>query len=520
MSLKILKSLSVVGSMTLVSRISGLVRDVIFANVLGDKAAADVFFVAFRIPNFFRRIFGEGAFAAAFVPVFTEYRENRTEPETRSFLELMAGRFGLVLFCVTVLGVVFSPLLVSLLAAGFSQDPAKYNLAVDATRITFPYIFFISFVAMAGAMLNTCGRFAAPAATPVLLNICLIGAALLLVPRFDESPIALAIGVLVAGGVQFLFQIPFLKKEKLPVRPRVKAKSGDEAGVEGVGKVFRLTLPAIVGVSVAQVNVIVNTVLASFLVTGSISWLYYSDRLMEFPVGVFGIALSTVILPHLSRIHSRDSTQEFSQTLNWACRWVILVCIPCTAGLILLAEPMVTTIYFHGDFTANGVRMTALSLVAFSLGMVAIVMVKVLAPGFYARQNTRTPVRVAMVSMGLNIVFCLILVSPMKHVGLALATSLSSLFNAAMLFVLLRREGVLRIESGWLVFLGRTLVATLLMGVLLWVFRGEGASWLEYSIWERVTRLFLLIGFGGMLYILALLVMGLRPRALFLRRES
>ncbi len=512
--------MSVVGSMTLVSRISGLVRDVIFANVLGDKAVADVFFVAFRIPNFLRRIFGEGAFSAAFVPVFTEYRENRTEPEINSFLELMAGRLGLVLIGVTALGVVFAPALVTLLAAGFSEDPAKFNLAVDATRITFPYIFFISLVAMSGGMLNTCGRFAAPAATPVLLNICLISAALILVPRMDESPIALSIGVLVAGLVQFLFQIPFLKKEKLPIRPRVKAKPGDAAGSEGVSKVFRLTLPAIFGVSVAQVNVIVNTMLASFLVTGSISWLYYSDRLMEFPVGVFGIALSTVILPHLSRVYSQDPSEVFSSTLDWACRWVFVVCLPCTAGLVMLAEPMVATIFYHGDFTENGVRMTALSLVAYSIGMIAIVMVKVLAPGFYARQNTRTPVRIAMISMALNIVFCLILVSPMKHVGLALATSLSSIFNAVMLYVLLRRDNVFRLESGWLVFLGRAVVATLLMVALLWMFRGDSASWLQASVWQRVIRLSVLIGSGGILYIAALGLMGLRPGTLLMRRDD
>ena len=520
MSLKVLKSVSIVGSMTLLSRISGLIRDVIFANILGDKAVADVFFVAFRIPNFFRRIFGEGAFSAAFVPVFTEYRVNQSESETESFLQLIIGRLGLMLIITSVLGVLMAPYLVSLLAAGFADDPEKFKLTVDATRITFPYIFFISFVAMSAGMLNSCGRFAAPAATSILLNICLIGAALILVPRMSSSPIALSIGVLVAGVVQLLFQIPFLKKEKLTIRPRIRVRKDDEVGKQGVNQVFRLVLPAIFGVSVAQINVVVNTILASFLVTGSISWLYYSDRLMEFPVGVFGIALSTAILPHLSRIHSGKSGESFAHTLDWAARWVFLVTLPCTVGLILLAEPIVSAIYFHGDFTENGVRMTAMSLIAYSLGMTAIVMVKILAPGFYARQNTKTPVRIAMMAMGLNIVFCLILVSPMKHVGLALSTTLSALFNAFMLFLLLKREQVFVIQPGWTVFLGRTVMASIVMGSFLWLFRGQGDIWLTMSVWQRVLKLMVLIGCSGALYLITLWVMGLRPRMLILEKNN
>ena len=275
-------------------------------------------------------------------------------------------------------------------------------------------------------------------------------------------------------------------------------------------------LPAILGVSVAQINVIVNTVLATFLATGSVSWLYYSDRLMEFPIGVFGIALGTAILPHLSRKHAEGSSAEFSVTLDWAMRWVVLVCVPCTAGLIILAQPMVASIFYHGDFTTLGVDMTARSLVAYSVGMTAIVMVKILAPGFYARQNTRTPVRVAMASMALNIVFCALLFFPMKHVGLALATSLSSIFNAAMLFFLLRREQVLIIQPGWLKFSAQALLATIAMvAVLLWL-KDAPAYWLEVSIWERALKLAALIFGGGITYLVALLVVGIRPAMLWL----
>ena len=520
MSSKLIKSVSVVGSMTLVSRITGLIRDVIFANILGDKAAADIFFVALRIPNFFRRIFGEGAFSAAFVPVFTDYRLNNTESDTNRFLQILIGRFGLILLVVSVLGVVFAQGLVSVLAAGFANQPEKFDLAVQATRITFPYVFFISFVAMAGGMLNTCGRFAVPAATPVLLNICLIFAALILVPMVSDAPIALSFGVLVAGLIQLLFQLPFLKKEKLTIKPRIIERAGDEVGVAGAKRVFRLTVPAIFGVSVAQLNMIVNMVLASYLVTGSISWLYYSDRLMEFPVGVFGIALSTVLLPDLARKYARRATIDFSKTLDWGLRWICLVCVPATVGLIVLAKPMVSTIYYHGDFTANGVNMTAASLIAYAIGLTAIVMVKALAPGFYARENTKTPVRIAMIAMAINIVFCLLLITSLKHVGLALATTISAVCNAVMLYVLLRREKVLMAEPGWPVFLLKVLLGSSFMGAALWWFMGDGSAWLEISIWSRALKLSMLLLLGGAVYFGSLFLMGIKPRNLWLAKDT
>jgi len=520
MSSKIIKSVSAVGSMTLLSRITGLIRDIIFANILGDKAAADVFFVAFRIPNFFRRIFGEGAFSAALVPVFTDYRMHRSPEEVSSFLQLMLGRFGLLLLVISVIGVIGAPLLVSIMATGFLNDPLKFESAVSATRITFPYLFFISLVALAAGMLNTCGRFAAPAATPIFLNLCLIGAAIVLIPSVSSSPNALAIGVVIAGLIQLIFQIPFLRRERLSIRPRIVAKPEDKVGLDGVKKVSKLIIPAIYGVSVAQISVFINTILASFLITGSISWLYYADRLMEFPVGVFGIALSTVILPHLSKIRHEKTGNAFSSSLDWASRWVVLICIPAMIGLILLAEALVTTIFYHGGFTTQGVRMTALSLIAFSVGMPAIVMVKIHATGFFAHQDTRTPVKVAMYAMALNIVFCLILVMPLKHVGLALATSLSMFINAIWLFLLLWRKNLYRPEPGWFLFLCRCTLACLLMAVFLWQFRGDASLWLELSIPDRSIRLLVLITVGGLVYILALFLSGMRPRQLVMPNNN
>ena len=519
MSSILLKSMSVVGSMTLLSRISGLIRDILFASVLGDKAAADIFIVAFRIPNFFRRLFGEGAFSAAFVPVFTEYRLNKTRSENEQFLQLMIGRFGLILILVSLAGVVFAPALVAILATGFTQQPEKFALAVQACRITFPYIFFISFVAMSAGMLNSCNRFAAPAATPILLNICLILATLYLVPLVDHSPIALSIGVLVAGVVQLVFQIPFLRKEKLTIRPRVIKRQGDEAGIEGARRVLALTVPALLGVSVAQINTLINTVLASFLVTGSVSWLYYSDRLMEFPLGVFGLALSTAILPHLSRKYTENSLGDFSRTLEWGTRWALLVSIPSTVGLIILAQPMVSTIFYHGSFTENGVNMTVLSLIAFSLGLTPIVMVKVLSAGFFARQNTRTPVRIAMIAVAINIVFSLILVLPYKHVGLALATSISAFSNVLMLLVVLLRQGIFIVERGWIGFVVRIIIAATAMGLSIWWLIGAQSWWLEVSVWEKTLRLGFLTGLGGITYIAALLLLGINPGLLWKIKE-
>ena len=520
MAAKLIRSASVIGSMTVLSRLSGLLRDVVFAHLLGDRAAADVFFVAFRIPNFFRRISAEGAFAAAFVPVFTDYRMRQSAPDNERFLQLLLGRFGLILLLASVVGVLAAPALVAVIAPGFLQHPEQYQLAVSATRITFPYLFFISLVAMAAGMLNTCGRFAAPAATPVLLNICLIAAALLLAPRFTHAPIALAVGVALAGLLQLLFQIPFLRREKLTIRPRIVSTPQDAVAKDGVGRVFRLTLPAILGVSVAQINVLINTLLASFLATGSIAWLYYSDRLMEFPVGVFGIALSTAILPNLSRKRAASSRRAFSQTLDWAARWVCLICIPASVGLIVLAGPMIAAIYYHGGFSANGVAMAAASLVAYAVGLTAIVLVKILAPGFYAHQNTKTPVRIAMVAVGCNIVLSLLLVYPLKHVGLALATSLAAYVNAGLLYVALRKERLYRPEPGWGGFLLKVCAAAAGMGLLIGWGGGDTAEWLSMPAWRRALRLIFWVALGFVAYFAALRVMGVRVREMWRAREG
>ena len=490
--------------MTLLSRISGLVRDVVFAGLIGAGGgiAADAFYVAFRIPNFLRRIFGEGAFSTAFVPVFTEHKVRDSHAALRGFVDRMTGAFGLILLAATAIGVASAPVLVSIMAPGF--DAAKSALTTDMLRLTFPYLFFISLVAMSGGILNSYERFGVAAFTPVLLNLSLIGAALWLAPRLAEPAMALAWGVLIAGAVQLVFQVPFLARLDMLPRPKLRRDH------DGVAKVFRLMLPAIFGVSVAQINTLINTIIASFLVTGSVSWLYYSDRLMEFPLGVFGIALATVILPSLSKSHAARSHDEFERLLDWGLRVTLLICIPATAGLIVLASPLVTTIYFRGVFTANDVAMTTGALIAFASGLPAFALVKVLAPGFYARQDTKTPVRIGMISMAANIVLSIVLAWPLRHVGLAMAITLAACLNAAQLFLRLRRDGVYAPLPGWRTFLTRIFVATAIMTGLLALFSGHPDLWLHLPGWERVLRLGFWVMIGVVVYVATLFLLGVR----------
>jgi putative peptidoglycan lipid II flippase len=500
--------------MTLLSRIAGLIRDIVFAGLLGASIgiAADAFYVAFRIPNFLRRIFGEGAFSQAFVPVFTEYKTRNTQEEVREFLDRMAGIFGLVLFVVTLAGVLAAPIIVYALAPGFAGE--KYDLTVAMLRITFPYILFISLVGMAAGILNTYGRFAAAAFTPVLLNLSLIGAALWLAPRMQNPVMALAWGVFIAGVAQLLFQLPFLARLGLLPRPRLKR------GHDGVARVFKLMLPAIFGVSVAQINTLINTILASFLVTGSVSWLYFSDRLMEFPLAVFGIALATVILPSLSHQHTTGDKHEFSRLLDWALRWVFLIGVPATVALMLLAGPLLVTFFHYGAFNEQDVRMSAQALIAFAAGLLGFILVKVLAPGFYARQDTKTPVRVGMIAMGVNIVLSVSLVFTLKHVGLALAISVAALVNAALLYRLLRQHGVYLPEPGWPRYFLRIALASMLMGMLLAWGVGDLGAWLKAGVAARTLRLTALVVGGALVYAASLLLLGARPRELLIRRPG
>jgi putative peptidoglycan lipid II flippase len=508
MSRKLLKSTGVVSAMTLLSRILGFLRDVVLAQVFGAGAAADAFFVAFKIPNFMRRLFAEGAFSLAFVPVFSEYRAAEDRAALRDFAARIAGTLGGVLLAVTIIGQLASPLLVALFAPGFLDEPIRYGLARDMLRLTFPYLFFISLTALCGGMLNTFGRFAVPAFTPVLLNITLITAALAVAPRFQQPIMALAWGVFIAGLVQLLFQLPSLYRLGLLVWPRWGWASA------GVQRVLKLMVPALFGSSVAQLNLLFDTLLASFLVTGSVSWLYYSDRLMEFPLGLFGVALGTVILPSLSRHHARQDAHTFTHTLDWALRWATLIAIPAALGLALLAGPLLTTLFQYGEFGGDDVRMAARSLMAYALGLTAFVLIKVLAPGFYSRQDIRTPVRIGIIAMAVNMGLNLALIFPLAHAGLALATSLSAFLNAGLLLRRLRRDRIYRAAAGWRGFGARIVVASAAMTALLAWGVPELDRWLAWSAGERVLSLAGWILAAGALYFAVLVATGLRGRHL------
>ncbi|MDX1433221.1 MAG: murein biosynthesis integral membrane protein MurJ [Gammaproteobacteria bacterium] len=508
MTSRLLRSTATVGVNTVISRILGFVRDMVIARVFGASLNTDAFFVAFRLPNFLRRLFAEGAFSQAFVPVLSEYRSQQGEAAVRSLAAHVSGALGAALLLVTAAGVLAAPVLVAIFAPGFLADESKYSLTVQMVRITFPYLLFISLTAFAAGILNTYGRFGVPAFTPVMLNLALIGAALWLAPRMAEPVTALAWGVLVAGIAQLAFQLPFLKRLGLLVWPRLAR------GHEGVTRIARLMLPAAFGASVAQVNLLVDTLIASFLITGSVSWLYYSDRMVEFPLGVFAIALATVILPNLSRYHADGAREVFSATLDWALRWALLVATPSAVGLVVLAAPILTTLFQYGEFSARDVALSSLSLMAYGSGLIGFVVIKVLAPGYFARQDTRTPVRVGIIAMVVNVFLNLALVVPLKHVGLALATSLAAYVNAGLLLRGLRREGVLQGHRGWPALLVKVTVANVVMAAALVLARGAPEIWLTADALARALRLAALVAGGGVVYLLCLLAMGIRPRQL------
>jgi putative peptidoglycan lipid II flippase len=514
MSRKLIKSTLTTGGMTLVSRISGFVRDAVLARFIGTSLVADAFFVAFRIPNFLRRIFGEGAFSQAFVPVFSEYKTRGDQEATQGFIDHVAGILAAVLFIITLIGVIVAPLLVMVLAPGFVPSADKYAMTVAMLRITFPYLLFISLVAMAAGILNTHGRFSVPAFTPVLLNLSLIAAALWLAPHMDQPVMALAWGVFIAGVAQLLFQLPFLSRLRLLPRPRIALHD------EGVRRVFRLMIPAIFGVSVAQINLLVDTLLASFLITGSVSWLYYSDRLLEFPMGVFAVALGTVILPSLSQKHARASMEEFSHTLDWALRWGVLVGVPATIGLIVMSGPLLVTLFQYGKFTPHDVEMAQRSLIAFSFGLPAFILIKILAPGYYARQDMKAPVRIGVIALLSNVVLNLLFVGPLAHAGLALATSCAGAINASLLFRGLRGKGVYQPLPGWGRFFLRIGIASAAMAVVLYLGAGAIESWLDARALSRVGRLAVWITAGIVVYSSVVYAAGVRPAELLLKQRQ
>ncbi|MGB3394491.1 MAG: murein biosynthesis integral membrane protein MurJ [Stenotrophomonas sp.] len=539
MSGRLLKSTVVFSSMTFLSRISGLVRDLVYAQAFGASTAMDAFVVAFRIPNFMRRLSAEGSFSMAFVPVLAEYKARGDHAAVKALVDRVAGVLAAVLLLVTGLAILLAPGVMRVFAPGFDPDGEQARLATLMLQITFPYALFISLASLVGGVLNSYQRFAIPALSPILLNLSMIAAALCLAPQLKawgyEPVLALAWGVFAAGILQLVFQLPSLARLGLLPRPRL------DFAHAGVRKTMRLMVPTLFGSSVAQVNLLFNTLMASMLVGGSVTWLYYSDRLLEFPLGMFGVAIGTVILPHLSSRHAEADPAGYSKGLDWGFRLCLLIGIPACLGLVLCAQPLLATLFQHGRFTEQDVRMSSLSLMAQSLAVPAFLLVKVLAPAFYSRQDTRTPVKAALASITVNIVCTVALFvgllwfSPMgqaalaeaqgdwrgalkqiegAHALLALAIAVAGWANALQLAWYLRRAGVYRRQPGWGRFLRQVAVASVLMAGVVLALRLHWADWTPWNWWERAWRLALLVGGGGLAYAVGLLLCGYRPREL------
>lgn len=513
---RLLRSSAVVSVMTMISRVLGLVRDVVFAIFIGAAGGADAFFVAFKIPNFLRRLFAEGAFAQAFVPVLSELRSKGDARVVRHFIDRIAGCLGVAVIGVSILAVIAAPYITMVFAPGFYlQDADKYALTVDLIRITFPYLAFISLAGFAGSILNSYDRFAIPALTPVLLNLVLIAAAIGFSSQTETPSMALAWGVLVAGALQLGFQLPFLARINLLPVPRPIWKD------PLVKKVLKLMAPAIFGVSVSQINLMLDTVLASLISDGSVSWLYYSDRLIELPLGVFGVAIATVILPTLSRQHTQGSGDDYSHTLDWALRNVLLIAVPATAALVVLSEPLIVTLFQHGTrFTALDAQMAGYSLIAYATGLSAFMLIKVLITGYFSRQDTRTPVKIGIIAMVANMVFNLILVfvfhwwMGIGHVGLALATAGSAFLNAGLLLKGLLRNGCYRPVPGWPRYLMLLALAALCMSAALALVLIYLPVFAEQRWWLRILNLTGLCVLGLAVFLVSMFAGGWRIRHL------
>jgi putative peptidoglycan lipid II flippase len=510
--MNLLKALSTVSAMTLLSRITGLARESIKAVAFGAGLQMDAFEAAFRLPNILRRLFAEGAFSQAFVPILAEYKRQRGDDATRDLIGSVGTLLAVVLLVISALGVLAAPWLVYLLASGFAKTPGKVELTAELIRIMFPYALFISLVSLAGGVLNVYRQFAIPAFTPVILNLSIIGAAILLAPHVDPPIMALAWGVAVGGVLQLALQIrPLLKLAMLP-RPRFNWRD------PGVRRVLSAMGPALLGVSAAQISVLINTQLAAHLGDGRISWITYADRLMEFPSALLGVALGTILLPSLAKHHHDENQVQYRELLDWGLRLTFIFALPAALALALLATPLIATLYQYGRFTVNDVWQTRAALLGYSVGLLGLITVKILAPGFYARHDMRTPVRSAFLTLLVSQTLAVVLMFQIGHAGLTLATSIGAILNALLLYRAMRRGDIYAPLPGWGRFLGRVAIALFALGAVLWWTAGADEFWTTAGLWAKVGRLGLVIGAGALVYFGALWLLGFRF-ADFNRRE-
>lgn len=508
---KLLRSMGTVAGATLVSRLLGFIRDIVLAQVFGATGSLDAFLIAFKIPNFLRRMFAEGAFAQAFVPVLTGAHAKGDARQTTEFINKVAGNLACVLLLLVIVAEIISPLLISLFAPGYHNDPTRHQLATHMLRITFPYIFLIALTAMAGAIMNSLHRFALPAFTPILLNLAFIAAALFWAPHVAQPIYVLAWAVMIGGVCQLAIQLPALARLGYLPRPQLDWRHS------GVRLVLRKMLPICFGASVAQLGLLLDNVFASFLPAGSISWLYYADRFTYLPLGVIGVALSTVVLPSLSRQHAEKSDARFQKTLAWALRWVWVIGLPAAVALFLLSGPILATCLYRGAFSVNDLTKTAAALHVFALGLPAFMLIKILSSAFYARGQVKKPVKIAVFALGVNVVFNFLLIHSLRHVGLALATAIAAWCNAILLAIMLRGElkkiAATRVFLNWFLC-SRVLLVNLLMVAGLWYFVPAISVWLHWSFGRRILVLVAIVAAVKILYTTLLLLLGVRWRML------
>ena len=504
--MNLLKALAHTSSMTLLSRILGFIRDVVVAHVFGAGSLTDAFFVAFRIPNLLRRLFAEGAFSQAFVPILASTKTRKGEVAARHLIDHTASALAVAVALTAALGVVFAQQVTWVTAPGFHSDPDKFALTVQLLRITFPYIFFISMVSLAAGILNTWNRFWIPALTPVFLNLSFIFFALVAAPWFEHPVTALAWGAFTGGLLQLAFQWPFLRSIRMVPRWRWAPRDPE------LRRVLKLMGPAVIGVSASQISLLISTMFASFLPTGSVSWLFYADRLMEFPSGLLGAALGTILLPSLVSHHAAGDEQRYSDLLDWGLRLTLLLTLPAVATLAIAGIPLISTLFLRGAFHAHDVLMVRNALVAYSVGLIGLIAVKILAPGFYARQNIKTPVKIAIFVLCVTQVMNAVFMNLFQHAGLALATGLGACLNAGLLYHGLRQRHLYQPKPGWGKFLLKLGAAILVMGGLLLWFKGDDALWLEGTTLSHGMRLALLLCLGVLSYFGTLALLGFRPR--------
>lgn len=509
---RLFRSTFIVSSMTMLSRILGLVRDMVLMGVFGAGGLMDAFLVAFKIPNFLRRLFAEGAFSQAFVPVLSEYKEKRTLNEVQILISRVSGVLSLILLVLTVAVIALAPFVVQIFAPGFMNDPIKFDAATDLLRLTFPYLLFISMTAFFGSILQSYGRFAAPAFAPVLLNVSMIIGALLFAPMFDKPIMALGYAVAISGILQLVIQLPELYRQKLLPAPKVDFKH------EGVKRILNLMLPAIFGVSVTQINLLLNTVFASLMIGGSVSWLYAAERLSELPLGLIGVAIGTVILPSLSSSRAKADDATFKKTLDWAARLIILVGLPASVAMFMLSDVLMNALFVRGEFSQHDALMSGIALKSMAGGILGFMLIKIFAPAFFAGQDTKTPVKIGIVAVFANMIFSVIFIGlfylfklPL-HGGLALATTAASFVNAGLLYYFLHKRGIWRFGSHWRKMGAQFGISSLVMAIALYLilpyYPSDGAQWL------RVLVLLGICALGAAVYGAVLLGTGFRPRQL------